>query len=268
LRRFLLPAACLLLSVAQAHAGLVLHYKFDETSGTTATDSSGSGNTGTLTNMAGSEWTTGKVGGALDFDGTNDYVNLGSVASSDPLALAGSAFTFAAWINPTLTGDSHQRIVDKSTNQSGADGYVLRVGTSGSDYGKFGLSVNWNVYSTVSAEVVPDTWSHVAATGDGVNYKLYVNGAEVSGELVLGSSYPLPPSSTVNMRIGNWTNDNRNFNGSIDDLRIYDSALSAGEVAALAGSAPEPAETFAFLSLLTAFGLGEREWRGRKAKTA
>ena len=62
LHRFLLLAA-LLLRVAQAHAGLVLHYKFDETSGTTATDSSGSGNTDTLTNMAGSEWSTGKVGG-------------------------------------------------------------------------------------------------------------------------------------------------------------------------------------------------------------
>jgi hypothetical protein len=53
--RFLLPAALLLFGVAQAHAGLVLHYTFDETSGTTATDSSGSGNTGTLTNMSGTE---------------------------------------------------------------------------------------------------------------------------------------------------------------------------------------------------------------------
>ena len=74
-RRFLLSAA-LLLCVAQAHAGLVLHYKFDETTGTTAADSSGSGYTGTLTNMTGSEWTTGKVGGALSFDGSNDRISV------------------------------------------------------------------------------------------------------------------------------------------------------------------------------------------------
>ena len=73
-RRLLFPVTLLLLCVAQAHAGLVLHYAFDETSGTTAADSSGSGNTGTLNGMTGAEWTTGKIGGALSFDGTNDYV--------------------------------------------------------------------------------------------------------------------------------------------------------------------------------------------------
>ena len=65
---------------------------------------------------------------------------------------------------------------------------------------------------------------------------------------------------------------NQYFQGSLDDLRFYDSALSASEVSALymAGTgAPEPAETFAFLGLLTAFGLGFREWRSRrKAKAA
>ena len=73
-RRLLFPVTLLLLCVAQAHAGLVLHYAFDETSGTTAADSSGSGNTGTLNGMTGAEWTTGRIGGALSFDGTNDYV--------------------------------------------------------------------------------------------------------------------------------------------------------------------------------------------------
>ena len=59
------------------------------------------------------------------------------------------------------------------------------------------------------------------------------------------------------------------FNGIIDDVRIYNHALSASEVSALhaAAAAPEPAETFAFLGLLTAFGLGFREWRQRRTKT-
>ena len=92
LGRFLLPAA-LLFFVVQAHAGLVLHYKFDETSGTTAADSSGNGNTGTLTNMAGTEWTAGKVGGALDFDGSNDYVDLGNGLADNM-----GDVTFSSWI--------------------------------------------------------------------------------------------------------------------------------------------------------------------------
>jgi hypothetical protein len=220
--------------VTQAHAGLVAYYAFDETSGTTAADSSGNGNTGTLTNMTGSEWTTGKVGGALDFDGTNDYVNLGSVASSAPLALAGSAFTISAWVKTTSRVAVSQRILDKST----------------------------------AGSVVADTWNHVAVTGDVSNYQFYVDGIARSGTFVSGS-YHSPPSVTANTAVGSWLQNNaRMFQGSIDELRIYSSALSAGEVAALAGSAPEPAETFAFLGLLTAGGLGFREWRDRKAKTA
>jgi hypothetical protein len=72
--------------------------------------------------------------------------------------------------------------------------------------------------------------------------------------------------------VGQTDGNMQRFNGIIDDVRIYDSALSASEVSTLymAGAdAPEPAETFAFLGLLTAAGLGFREWRGRrKAKAA
>ena len=266
LRRFLLPAACLLLGVAQAHAGLVLHYKFDETSGTTATDSSGSGNTGTLTNMAGSEWTTGKVGGALDFDGTNDYVNLGSVASADPLALASSAFTMAAWINTPLTGDIFQRIVSKATDFYGVDGYEFAIGNAG----RLRLYVNGNDFRSANENIVgANTWTHVAVTADGSNYQFYVNGVAHDGEFSTGS-YNAPPSVTANANVGRQSAAGvRRFNGSMDELRIYNSALSASEIGALAGAAPEPAETFAFLGLLTAAGLGFREWRSRrKAKAA
>ena len=74
--------------------GLVGWWKFDEGSGTVAYDSSGNGNNGNLTN--GPTWTTGKVGGALSFDGENDYVDVPSIQSVN-----GGGVTFAVWIKPT-----------------------------------------------------------------------------------------------------------------------------------------------------------------------
>ena len=93
--------------------GLIGHWKFDEISGTTATDSSGNNNNGTLTN--GPTWTTGKINNALSFDGTDDYVNAGNPPS---LNLT-SSFTLSAWVY--------------SNNMSGDRDIITKVG-SGADY--------------------------------------------------------------------------------------------------------------------------------------
>ena len=71
---------CLILTTSSSAAdpSLVGWWKLDETSGLIATDISGSGNDGTLMNMGGEEWTTGVINGALDMDGTDDYVDLGN----------------------------------------------------------------------------------------------------------------------------------------------------------------------------------------------
>ena len=82
--------------------GLVGHWTFDDGAGTTAADSSGNGHDGTLTNMdAATDWTTGIVGGALEFDGSNDSVDLGRPAELEAL----QGLTLSAWIyNETNTG--------------------------------------------------------------------------------------------------------------------------------------------------------------------
>src|SRR3990167_8305115 len=94
---FLLALA--FLPVSDVHAqdittGLAGHWKFDETSGTSASDSSGNNNTGTLTN--GPTWTAGKIGGALSFDRVDDYVHIQQSNILKPL----SAITFTTWIKP------------------------------------------------------------------------------------------------------------------------------------------------------------------------
>ena len=83
----------------------------------------------------------------------------------------------------------------------------------------------------------------------------------------------MPATNTFDMlHIGGTSNSSWDWEGTLDEFRMYDHALSAGEISALAAmgaGAPEPAETFAFLGLLTALGLGFREWRSRrKAKAA
>ncbi|MDP3947882.1 MAG: hypothetical protein Q8Q41_04315, partial [bacterium] len=94
-----------ILFLAQASApstsGLIAHWKFDESSGTGASDSSGNGNNGTLTN--GPTWATGKINGALSFDGVNDYVIVASSATSmDDMP----AITVSAWIKPSSNGEN------------------------------------------------------------------------------------------------------------------------------------------------------------------
>ncbi|MHC4266344.1 MAG: right-handed parallel beta-helix repeat-containing protein, partial [Planctomycetota bacterium] len=79
-------------------------WDFDEGSGNTAEDWAGD-NDGII---HGAKWTDGKIDSALSFDGKNDYVELGTVEATDPLALADSNFTISAWIKPKLTGDSYQ----------------------------------------------------------------------------------------------------------------------------------------------------------------
>ena len=95
-------------SPAVAPSGLVAYWKFDEGSGTTAADSSGNGNTGTLIN--GPLWTAGRVGNALFFDGIDDNV---TVLDSTSLHLS-SSFTLSAWVNPTSTFTDYRSIVAKN----------------------------------------------------------------------------------------------------------------------------------------------------------
>ena len=265
-RRFLLSVA-LLLYVAQAHAGLVLHYQFDETSGTTASDSSGSGYTGTLTNMTGSEWTTGKVGGALSFDGSNDRITV-PIAALD----GATAFSAAMWINLDAAGFS-------------GDQYWLSVAHAGDDnevlVGVNGNKIRWYFDDIVEPDSFsvagwPSTWKHlVLARPSALNLmNIYVDGSLIHTENISSTVVSVDPNGLWiggdQDSVGGGFNSGQQFDGLMDDFRIYDHELSASEVSALysGGGAPEPAETFAFLGLLTAFGLGYREWRSRRMAKA
>ena len=162
---------------------------------------------------------------SLAFDGSDDYIDLGSQAGD--LRLSGSNGAVVAWIKPTLTGDSYQRIVDKSGGANANQGYALFLHTDGHMIG----AVNGaNKVTGTAGDVVANKWQQVLWTWDGTNHYLYVNGVNVRTQ----ADSTVPPSNTTNMRIGSWNHSTaREYNGKISEVAIYNTGLTASQVKTL-----------------------------------
>jgi hypothetical protein len=219
---FLLSASSL--SLAQSGTpGLVAAYSFDEGTGTVVTDASGNNLTGTI---VGATWTTaGRYGNALSFNGTSSYVDLGNPAA---LQLTGS-MTLEAWVKAAANPPDDGQIIAKSNGSgwqfktspdTGPHTFgVLVSGAAGSSTQRYSTSVR-----------SLNTWYHVAAVYDAnaLTLDTYVNGVLDDGTL----SGTIPASQfnqNVNVNIGRRTGGYY-FNGIIDEVRIYNRALSQAEI--------------------------------------
>jgi type II secretory pathway pseudopilin PulG len=206
-----------------ANTGLVGHWKLDETSGTTAADSSGKGNNGTLVNGPNLMPTGGLIGGTLYCDGINDYVNCGNAAS---LNITG-AITLAVWVKTNDAGNSqYNYFVGK-----GDTSYAIQHQSSNQI--EFFIYDNGAWYNTWYAlnTSFNGFWHHLAGTYDRSQLKLYVDGVLRDTEAHIGSI----KSTAYNVYIGeNSQETGCYYNGNIDDVRIYNRALSANEIAQLA----------------------------------
>ncbi len=192
---------------------LVAAYSFDEGSGTVVLDALG--NNGTL---QGPTWTDGKYGNALLFDGSS-YV---FIPDSDSLDIT-SELTIEAWVFPTeFKFDS--TIVDKTTTGIPSN-YFLSLRNGEVNFGFF--SGSFSMHTTSGVNLIINTWYHVAATySDALdNVSIYVNGVEVLSDI---ETQPLT-TNDEELRIG-ISYSGGAFMGKIDNLRIYDEALSAGEI--------------------------------------
>ena len=215
-------------------SGLVAAYGFNEGSGTTTADASGNGLTGTLNGAA---WTTlGKFGNALSFNGSSNYVDLGNPT---PLKLTGS-MTWSAWIYATANPADDGQIIAKSGGTNGTLGSQFKTSPDTGPH-TFGVAVsgdgitNAQRYSTSVRSL--NTWYFVTGVYDATNRKLdvYVNGQLDDG--VLRGTVPasqFDPATNVNIgrRSGGFY-----FAGRIDEVRIYNRALSAPEIQADMNSA-------------------------------
>ncbi len=199
--------------------GLVAHYALDDGAGTTAVDVSGNGYDA---NVSGNPvWSSGKLDGGLDFDGAGDNLNAGFA----PAIVGTGGFTVAAWVRTSAT--SNQVIVQQRSPQQFNGEYQLHVTPSGQvRFWTFGGYSHGPF--VVSGERVNDgIWHHVVGVreDDGTS-KIYIDGSlDATGT---GPPRPLQP---ITVYIGADMRGATNyFNGSLDEVRIYDRALAAGEV--------------------------------------
>ncbi|CAN7611811.1 LamG-like jellyroll fold domain-containing protein [Paenibacillus sp. LjRoot56] len=206
---------------------VVGHWNLDETSGTVASDSSGNHLNGTLIN--GPVWTAGKIGNSLDFDGTNDEVDLGTPAA---LQFTG-AMSAAAWIYvDSFAGDG--RIISKEYG-SNSRSWSLYVKSGGK--GVFQIATGGSSSITVeTAGTLPvGQWVHLAGVFEpGVALRLYVNGTLSNSNL---SSIPSTQyNNSSHVFIGRRPDFSNAFNGKIDEVYAFSNALTGTDIAALAGN--------------------------------
>jgi len=205
------------------NSGLVGYWSFDgkDMAGVTAYDRSGNANNGTLTN--GPTRAIGKIGQGLSFDGSNDYVDAGTAASLNPVAV-----TVSAWIKFNSLANAYSAVWS-------------RIGFTPSSYTQIFVKSNGKlaVYLFGSAEVSYDgtgsntlstgAWYFIVLTYDSTSgLKQYVNNALDASVAANGT---LAAKAGVTASIGtDLNNGGRYFNGLIDDVRVYNRALSADEI--------------------------------------
>ncbi|MEZ7129487.1 LamG-like jellyroll fold domain-containing protein [Nonomuraea sp. AD125B] len=196
--------------------GLVAAYSMDEGSDSTVGDASGGGHTGTLTSTA---WTTsGRYGSALSFNGTSSWVTIPDAAS---LRLT-TGMTVEAWVRPTsVTG---WRTVVMKQHASG-EAYTL---TAGSDTNRPHTAIFTTTPADIGApsQLPLNTWTHLTATYDATTLRLYVNGTQVAQTAKTGS---IRTDNGV-LRIGGNSLWGEYFAGLIDEVRLYNRALTPTEI--------------------------------------
>ena len=222
-------------------AALVGYWTFEEGAGTTTADQSGNGLSGTFDNVAtwgGPAWTNSPLGAyCLRFDGVNDRVNLGNPTS---LQLTG-AMTLSAWVNVRGFSTSG-RLVTKG-GSSGSRGWSLNVeNTSGP--GKSGAfqvpsSSTALISVTTTTSLASNQWVHLCGVFEpGVAVRIYTNGfLNNTVATAVTALYNNSLAATIGARPTGAPDTP--FNGLIDNVRIYNTALSEAEIRAL----PELAQT-------------------------
>jgi len=203
------------------------YWKLDETSGLFASDSSGNNRHGILVNMEESDWITGKLGNCLIFDGVNEHINCGAIASFEK----NQAFSLEAWIYPTIV-TSHRTILDKMDYHGNHIGWFFKIYNAQLWFGMYDGS-SGRLYVNTTEAIIPNNWYHVVATYDGGSLAsgvhIYVNGVDkaltvnyntLSGSIITDTPCCIGAEDSS----GYW------FAGKIDEPAIYQGVLSSEEV--------------------------------------
>jgi len=212
---------------------MTAYWKFDDGTGTSALDFTGKGHTCTLMNLNTSTcWVTGKMIGGLRFSGGNNHAKTPQATDLN-FATAG---TVSAWIY-TYAYTSFAGILHKgsATNFSDEE-YSLQFWSGNKIY--WGVTkTGGGTVSVTSPSAIPlNTWKHLCGTWDATAMKLYIDGTQVATRV---GTTALKAAGALNIGAQLDVSPFYAFNGIIDDVRIYNRAISDAEVTALAaGAAP------------------------------
>lgn len=214
--------------------GLTAYYKMDQTSGTTLNNSTAT--TGLNGTLVGATWVASPVAknaNALSFDGTDDYVSLGTSTSLHFT----TSFTTEFWIKPaSWSVSSLQQLI--SCHETG--GYAVRLVNDGTIDFAIRTLANQGSYLTVAAPVsglVNNTWNHIAATFDGRNMRLYINGT-LANSRDLGSNTSVFysfPNNPVFLGADPLETEAQGvqglyFNGQMDEVRLWNVARTQVQI--------------------------------------
>ncbi len=196
--------------------GLIASYSMSEGSGVTTADGVGTNN-GTLNNVT---WTTGRYGNGLQFNNSGtSYVSLGNSSSLTP----STGLTVMAWVKTNNNAVS-QWIVTKAPGV--ADPYYIRLQGTGNIRFSTKTGATEVPLTTTGGLIPTGVWKHVAGTWDGTTMRVYIDGIPVSSIAQSG----VMTNTSTDVRIGGNTSGNLPFNGTIDDVKIYNYALTQAEI--------------------------------------
>ena len=221
--------------VMQPDPGLIGHFKMDEGGGARLKDISGYGNDADI--VGSGTWSTGVKKLALGLDGSTH-----AVVSDQAQLNVTSGLTISGWIQPMAQAD--QELVSRAA--AGVDGYTFGLSSSsspnpGTVFLRFNEATFGEAFRLSSLSQYPIggyTWIHVAATFDGTTMRMYVNGVEENsmvGPLAIGAG-------EVDFGIGGHHDGTSRFSGMMDDVKVYNKALTPAEIGAAMGSGPPQAD--------------------------
>ncbi|MDX1981647.1 MAG: LamG-like jellyroll fold domain-containing protein [Bryobacteraceae bacterium] len=222
---------------------LVGHWKFDEGGGTSAADSSGNNNTATLINAA---WSQGRAGAAANFNGGSGLPHArinGSASLNSPSA----QITVAAWAYKHTNRPSWSTVASRQLG-TGRDNQWYLSFLDGRP--AFGINTTITGDQNLAAPAIAplQQWVHLAGTYDGVTLRLYANGVEVASRPKTGvlrvDNNPLLVAANQND-----ASPDLLFNGRVDELRLYQRALSGAEILAIYNSVAPPTNQAPTVSL-------------------
>ena len=238
--------------------GSVGNWNFDEGSGDSVAESAIGISTGTLGSTTGADandptWTTGKFGQALHFDGVNDYVE---IADAPGLDISGPEFSASLWMNPD-SGPNQEDMLFMKGDRDGNINYYLSWKNSNEMTWAFKEGVDWHYQDMAVTLPTTGQWNHVAITFDRPTVSLYVNGTKyvfdnvatdgsmdrdlIANDEVLWIGAGRDAGALVG--VNQWSGP---FTGSIDELAIFDRALTDAEIEAIRTSTPPVVTASAF----------------------